>query len=132
MTLVTSSRKPVPEVRTLCRDIAFSIGAECVSRGKLNFNAVKAADETVIVVSRADSGYHLEVLHGGSTVAEYIVPSFTVSERSGTIERGFFVANRAVFDELAPYVPVSYTGEENCTIRFAGTQRRQYLLEVLG
>ncbi|RPJ54212.1 MAG: hypothetical protein EHJ95_00685 [Methanobacteriota archaeon] len=132
MTIVTSSRKPVPEVRSLCRDIAFSLGAECVARGKLNFDAVKAADETVLVVSRADSGYRLEVIHGGATVAEYIVPSFRVTERAGPIERGLFVANRAVFDELAPYIPVSYTGEENCTIRFAGTQRRQYLLEVLG
>jgi U3 small nucleolar ribonucleoprotein protein IMP4 len=132
MTIVTSSRKPVPEVRSLCRDIAFSIGAECVARGKLNFDAVRASDETVLVISRADSGYRLGFLHGGETVAEYIVPSFQVSERSGSMERGLFVANRAVFEELAPYVPVSYTGEENCTIRFAGTQRRQYLLEVLG
>jgi U3 small nucleolar ribonucleoprotein protein IMP4 len=132
MTLVTSSRKPVPEVRSLCRDIAFALGAECVARGKLNFDAVKDADETVLVVSRADSGYRLEVLHGGATVAEYIVPSFKVSERAGPMERGLFVGNRSVFEELSPYVPVSYTGEENCMIRFAGTQRRLYVLEVLG
>ncbi len=133
MTLVTSSRKPVPEVRTLCRDIAFALESHCLTRGKQGLEGVKATEPTIVIVCRQQKGYRLQVIHNEAVVADYPVPSFTVRSRTaGKARRGLFVSNRSVFEELSPYLSVEYTGAENCTLEFDGTQARHYVLEVLG
>lgn len=132
MTLVTSSRKPVPEVRSLGKEIAFALGSRFISRGKQGIEDLRVTDPTVLFICRQLDGYRFRVTHEGAVIADYHIPTFSITPRSGSIVKGLQVSNRSVFDELKPYLAVQYTGKENCTITFDGTQKKRYTLEVLG
>ncbi|MDI6877062.1 MAG: hypothetical protein QMC96_09860 [Methanomicrobiales archaeon] len=120
-------------MRALCRDIAFALEGQCLTRGKRDLDGLKATDPTIVIVCRQPKGYRLQVIHGGEVVADYPIPSFSVRPRSSRrARRGLSVSNRSVFEELSPYLSVEYTGAETCTLEFDGTQARHYVLEVLG
>ncbi|BBL68691.1 hypothetical protein [Methanoculleus chikugoensis] len=132
MTVVTTSRKPAPEVRTLARDMAFSIGAEYVTRGKAGMGDLFSHDGPVLIVSKSGPFFLIQVYDGGEPAAEIRVRSFTVEERAGTIARGLFVSDRFVYEALKDHADVVFAGESltGHRIVFDGTQRRRYTLEV--
>jgi len=62
MTVVTTSRKPVPEVRSLARDLAFAIGAEYATRGKMGMgDLLSSHDGPVLIVSRSGQSFLIQV-----------------------------------------------------------------------
>lgn len=132
MTVVTTSRKPAPEVRTLARDLAFSIGAGYVTRGKAGMGDLFALDGSVLVVSKSGPFFLILVYDGGEPVVEIRVRSFAVEERPGAIARGLFVSDRPVYEALKDHVDVVFAGESltGHRIVFDGTQRRRYTLKV--
>ncbi len=132
MTVVTTSRKPAPEVRSFSRDLAFSIGAEYLTRGKAGMGDLFSRDETVVIVSRAGSFFIIQVFSNEEPVTEIAVKSFSVGERSGEIARGLFVSDRPVYEALKDLIDVAFAGETlpEHRIVFDGTQRKRYTLKV--
>ncbi len=132
MTVVTTSRKPAPEVRTLARDLAFSIGAGYVTRGKAGMGDLFALDESVLIVSKSGPFFLIHVYDGGEPAAEIRVGSFAVEERVGAIARGLFVSDRFVYEALKDHADVVFAGESltGHRIVFDGTQRKRYTLKV--
>ncbi len=132
MTVVTTSRKPVPEVRSLSRDLAFSIGGEYITRGKAGMGDLLSLDEPVLIVSRSGPFFLIQVFSSGEPVTEIPVKSFSVQERAGAIARGLFVSDRAVYEALKDLIDVAFAGETlpEHRIVFDGTQRKRYTLKV--
>jgi len=132
MTVVTTSRKPVPEVRTLARDLAFTIGGEYVTRGKAGMGELLSLDEPVLIVSKSGLFFLIQVFDGGEPVTEIPVRSFAVEERTGSIARGLFVSDRSIYEALKDRFDVAFAGESlsGHRIVFDGTQRKRYTLKV--
>ncbi|HQD26626.1 MULTISPECIES: hypothetical protein [Methanoculleus] len=132
MTIVTTSRKPLPEVRTLSRDLAFAIGGEYVTRGKAGMGDLFSLDDRVLIVSRSGPLFIIQIFSNEELVGEIAIRSFTVTERPGAIARGLFVSNRSVFETLKDHVNVVFAAEvlPGNRIVFDGTQRKRYTLEV--
>ena len=132
MTVVTTSRKPAPEVRALARDLAFSIGAEYLTRGKAGMDDLFSFEGPVLIVSKSGPFFLIQMYDGGEPAAEIRVRSFTVEERAGAIARGLFVSDRFVYEALKDHVDVAFAGESltGNRIVFDGTQRRRYTLKV--
>lgn len=133
MTVVTTSRKPVPEVRSLSRDLAFSIGGEYVTRGKAGMGDLFSLDETVLIVSKSGPLFLIQAFSSGEPLVEIAVKSFTVEERPGVIARGVFVSDRSVYEALKDRIDVVFAGEAlpERRIVFDGTQRKRYTLKVV-
>ncbi|MDD2473329.1 MULTISPECIES: hypothetical protein [unclassified Methanoculleus] len=133
MTVVTTSRKPVPEVRSLARDLAFAIGGEYVTRGKAGMGDLISLDESVVIVSRSGPFFLIQVFSNEESVAEIPVKSFTVEERGGVLARGLFVSDRSVCEALGGQIAVTFAGDTlpEHRIAFDGTQRKHYILKVV-
>ncbi|MCK9306009.1 MAG: hypothetical protein M0P17_00585 [Methanoculleus sp.] len=133
MTVVTTSRKPVPEVRSLSRDLAFSIGGEYVTRGKAGMGDLFSLDETVLIVSKSGPLFLIQAFASGEPLVEIVVKSFNVEERPGVIARGVFVSDRFIYEALKDQIDVVFAGETlpEHRIVFDGTQRKRYTLKVV-
>lgn len=134
MTVVTTSRKPVPEVRSLARDLAFAVDAEYLTRGKAGMGDLFALGGPVVIVSRSGPIFLIAVFSNEESVAEILFKSFTVAERPGVLARGLFVSDRSVYEALKDHLNVLFAGEAlpERRIVFDGTQRKRYTLKVTG
>jgi U3 small nucleolar ribonucleoprotein protein IMP4 len=133
MTVVTTSRKPLPPVRSLARDMAFAIGAEYVTRGKAGLGDLFALDASVVIVSKSGSFFLVQIFSNEEPVTEFAVRSFAVEARSGAIARGLFVSDRPLYEALSDQFNVAFAGEALPAHRivFDGTQRKRYTLEIV-
>lgn len=132
MTVVTTSRKPLPEVRSLSRDLAFAIGAEYITRGKAGMGDLFSRDGSVVIVSRSGSTLLIQTYANGQAMTEIAVRSFAVEERVGEIARGLFISDRSVYEALKDQIDAVFAGEAlpRHRIVFDGTQKRRYILKV--
>lgn len=132
MTVVTTSRKPLPEVRSLARDLAFAIGGGYVTRGKAGMGELLSLDRSVVIVSRSGSYFCIQVFSGDGPPVDITVRSFVVEERTGAITRGLFTSDSSVYEALKGRIDAVFAGEDlpGHRIVFDGTQRKRYTLEV--
>ncbi len=133
MTVITTSRKPFPELRSLTRDLAFSIGGQYLTRGKMGLRELLALDRTVLLVSKQGPILLLQVFCDESPVASVPIRGFSVRRREGAITRGLIISDRAIYESLKRYVDASCTSEtlKGHRIVFDGTQRKRYVLELV-
>jgi U3 small nucleolar ribonucleoprotein protein IMP4 len=132
MTVVTTSRKPLPEVRSLARSLAFAIGGGYVTRGKAGMGELLSLDRSVVIVSRSGSYFCIQVFSGDKPPVDITVRSFVVEERAGAISRGLFTSDSSVYEALKGRIDAVFAGEDlpGHRIVFDGTQRKRYTLEV--
>jgi U3 small nucleolar ribonucleoprotein protein IMP4 len=130
MTLVTSSRKPVPELRSLCKDLAFSLGERYMSRGKTGLSEVLAMDRVVIIVGKAGTGYGLDVYADGEQVSTLRFSSFVIERRTDRMLKGLRTGNQTVYESLGRYLDVISTDPGPATLEFDGVQGRRYRLSL--
>jgi len=131
MTVVTTSRKPAPELRTLGKDLAFTTEARYVPRGKMGLYEVTDLDKKVLLLSREGRINLLQLFMGGQVVSEIRFVSFRVEERPGVLVRGLRTGDQTVYESLGRYLNVLMTdGEEESTISFDGTQKRRYIISL--
>lgn len=131
MTVVTTSRKPLPEVRSLARDMAFALGGRYFTRGKMGMSELLAEDRTALVISKQGRIFLLQVYGDDTPVATVSLSGFSVEYREGTIRRGLYVADRPVFDDLKDHIAVSHAEDlPEHTMEFDGTQRKHYILTL--
>jgi U3 small nucleolar ribonucleoprotein protein IMP4 len=130
MTIVTTSRKPVPELRSLAKDFAFAAGCRYIIRGKMGLAAVNSLDPAHIIFSlHKGTSISLELYKEGSLDTLLIITGFRTAAREGQ-RMGIRVNDLSIYERLAPYIPVklSEAGEDSCT--FDGTRSRRYLLSL--
>ena len=133
MPVVTTSRRPLPEVRTLARDLAFAIGGEYVTRGKAGMHDLLAPDRPLVIVSKAGSYFSLQIFSGDEPSVDITIRSFSVEERAGAIARGVFVSEGSVYEALKNHIEPLFIDKDlpRHRIVFDGGQRRRYTLKVV-
>ena len=128
MTLVTTSRKPVPELRTFSKDLAFTLEASYKPRGKAGLGVVLDGDACVLVVYREVGDIIVDIYASGENVAALKFPSFEVKRREGPLVRGIQTGNQTVYNALKKYLDVTLTETGGDVVSFHGPQGRQYVL----
>jgi U3 small nucleolar ribonucleoprotein protein IMP4 len=133
MTTVTTSRKPLPEVRSLARDLAFAIGGRYITRGKTGLGELFSLDPSVLIASKNGPFFLIEVFCNEESVASVTIRSFTVDHREGEIVRGLRTAERSIVDVLKGEIDAVSLDEDlpRYQIVFDGTQRKRYVLDVI-
>ena len=133
MPVVTTSRSPLPEVRTLARDLALAIGGEYVTRGKAGMHDLLAPDRPLVIVSKAGSYFSLQIFSGDEPSVDITIRSFSVEERAGAIARGVFVSEGSVYEALKNHIEPLFIDKDlpRHRIVFDGGQRRRYTLKVV-
>lgn len=131
MTLVTTSRKPVPEVRTLAKGLAFALGWQYLTRGKMGVQDLNQRGPLLFLVSGEAKSIRVALIRDNSTITEFTVDSTEMHERTGTIAHGITVSDQGLSDALSPYIEVRLGGEKkHRTLSFDGPQKKQYLLTL--
>ena len=131
MTIVTTSRKPVPEVRSLARDLAFALGCEYIVRGKQSIAHIAGRDPLVIHLSREGGKTRLQLITGKVVVADYLIQSERVEIRERTINQGIYSSNQSVYEHLSRYIPVVLADTIQGTLAYDGIKRRHYELDLI-
>ena len=131
MTIVTTSRKPVPEVRSLARDLAFALGCEYIVRGKQSLAQIAGRDPLVIHLSREGGKTRLQLITGKVVVADYLIRSERVEIRERTINQGIYSSNQSIYEHLSRYIPVVLAETIQGTLAYDGIKRRHYELDLV-
>jgi len=130
MTIVTTSRKPIPELRSLAKDFAFAAGSQYIIRGKAGLPEINSLDPHIIIF-RLYQGttLSLELHAAGDPGILLIISRIQTAVREGP-RLGIRVNDPSIYERLEPYIPVklSEDGEESCI--FDGTRSRRYLLSL--
>ncbi|MDE4907588.1 hypothetical protein L0665_03045 [Methanogenium marinum] len=130
MKLVTTSRKPAPELRTLGKDLAFSLGGKYSSRGKAGVDEVLSWGDIVLIVSRRGRKILIETYVSGDLIAGILLTGFSVSPRDVPLERGLRTGSELVYHELAECLDITLTDAGVNEILFHGTQKKGYVLRI--
>jgi U3 small nucleolar ribonucleoprotein protein IMP4 len=130
MTFVTTSRKALPEIRSLAKDLAFAAGCPYQIRGKTGFNSLNSQDNSFLVVSTEYRGTRIQCFSDGKSVADYLITGHSLEERTETMRKGIFVSDQSVYEHMKLYIPMELTGDESSSMNFDGTHRRRYLLRL--
>ena len=130
MTLVTTSRKPAPELRTLGKDLAFALGGKYSPRGKAGIDEVLSWGDVVMIVSRRGRKTLIEVYASGESVSGILLSGFTVSRRDVPLVRGLRTGSEWVYREMAESLDITLTDAGENEIMFHGTQGKGYVLKI--
>ncbi len=132
MTIVTSSRKPSPDVRKLAKEIAFALDIPYIQRGKTGLREFGDEDPDIIFLSGSKrNGQLFDLTRDGSIIFSMMITEVVVSPRAGMFHHGFVTRERELYDRLSPYLPITFDEEAEGPICFCGTQKMQYLLRVM-
>lgn len=132
MTFVTSSRKPSPEVRRLAKEIAFALDLPYVQRGKAGLRTMDAEDPVIIFLSGAKRGGQIfDLTVSGKIVFSMLITNVLMSERTVPFRHGLVIRERELYDALSPHLPVMFDAGAPGPIVFYGTQKMQYILQVM-
>ncbi|NYT04766.1 MAG: hypothetical protein GKC04_00105 [Methanomicrobiales archaeon] len=130
MILVSTSRKPLPEVRTFSKDLAFALGGRYAPRGKTGMYDITDAEATVLLVSRQGGRFCIDVYAGGTHASGIAFSTFRVEQREGVLAKGLRTGNQTVYESLQRYVDIIPSDEGAATLSFDGAQKRRYVLEL--
>ncbi|KAF1078793.1 hypothetical protein [Methanogenium sp. MK-MG] len=130
MKLVTTSRKPAPELRTLGKDLAFALGGKYSPRGKAGVDEVLSWGDPVLVVSRRGRKTLIETYVSGDSVSGIFLSGFTVSRRDVPLEKGLRTGSEKMYHELAECLDISLTDAGVNEILFHGAQAKGYVLRI--
>jgi hypothetical protein len=130
MIFVTTSRKPVPELRTFGKDLAFTLQGQYYPRGKAGLSEILDPDALVILVFKRGRDFIFQVYREGGMVDECTFSSFSVGRREGALVRGIRTGNQSLYESLGRYLDVLKTDAASSTLEFDGQQRRHYILSL--
>jgi len=131
MTIVTTSRKPVPELRSLARDFAFAAGRRYILRGKMGLPVLYSLDPALILFFQREGHFFLRLDDHGRNIAELMVQSMTITERDDALNRGIRIGDQSIYERLAPYIPLKLSEGDKGLCVFDGTRSRRYLLRLI-
>ncbi|HEU17126.1 MAG TPA: hypothetical protein ENO06_00165 [Methanolinea sp.] len=131
MTIVTTSRKPVPELRSLAKDLAFAAGCRYVLRGKMGLSALQSIDPVFLLFSLDKRDFRMQLLDHGTVQSDHLIRVEETCIRPDEMTEGLFLSNQSVYEELEPYIPVKLSGETDGLLVFDGTRKRRYILRMV-
>ena len=130
MTILTTSRRPSPELRTFAKDLAFALGCDHINRGKAGLRDLGPLDPVFIFIERQQEKVILRLEDHGEIRGEIRFSGWLVTSREGDIRKGIFVTDQSVYDLLKRYVPVTLVHGQDGSITFDGRQRRLYRCDI--
>ena len=107
MILVTSSRKPAPRVRRLCRDLAFAIEGEYRPRGKGGLSDPLFSRDTVVILGSRNHHLGLQVLFQGRAMADISFCAVAEEQRIAALRKGLRVGDPRILGILSPHLPAA-------------------------
>jgi len=132
MTFVTSSRKPLPEVRRLAKEISFALDLPYVQRGKAGLRVMGTGDPVIIFLSGTKRGGQIfDLTVSGEIVFSLLITNVLRSERTRPDHHGFVIREPELYDALSPHLPVLFDAEVSGSTVFYGTRKMQYILQVV-
>jgi U3 small nucleolar ribonucleoprotein protein IMP4 len=132
MTFVTSSRKPSLKVRKLAKEIAFALDIPYVPRGKAGLRMMETEDPIIIFLSGERNGdQKFDLIMSGKNVFSMLITNILMRERIGPFRRGLVIQERGLHDALSPHLPTMFDADAPGPIVFSGTQKTQYILQVI-
>lgn len=126
MTILTTSRRPSPEIRTFAKDLAFALGCDHMNRGKTGLRDLSPQDPAILFIEKHQQKVAIRLEVEGETRGEIIVSGWSVGVRENEMQRGIFTSDQSVYDLLNRYVPVTMVQNQDVAISFDGRQRRLY------
>ncbi len=130
MTVITTSRKPVPEIRSLAKDLAYATGCEYLMRGKMGMKDLISYDPVFFLISMDKGIIRIEFYDKGKKISDLSVTTLSVTQRDDGQRKGVHLSNQSVYEQLKPYIPVELTGEGGRDLSFDGTRRSRYNLTL--
>ncbi|HJJ88869.1 MAG TPA: hypothetical protein O0W81_02000 [Methanocorpusculum sp.] len=132
MTFVTSSHKPSPKVRKLAKEIAFALDLPYVQRGKASLRAIKGEDTVIIFLSSAEHGGQIfDLIVSGKIIFSMLITNVIISKRCEPFRHEFIIRESELYEALSPYLPVTLDSGAPGQIMFYGTQKMQYILQIM-
>ena len=126
MTVVTTSRKPVPELRTFGKDLAFALQANYIPRGKAPMEDTISLDTVVVIVSKRGASYLLQLFSRGAVASEFLFSSFVVKQRTEPLKNGITTGNQTIYGSFSEYLDIALADIGGRAVRFDGPQKRSY------
>jgi U3 small nucleolar ribonucleoprotein protein IMP4 len=126
MTILTTSRRPSPEIRTFAKDLAFALGCDHMNRGKTGLRDLSPQDPVILFIERHQQKVAIRLEVDGETEDEIILSGWSVGVRENEMQKGIFTSDQSVYDLLNQYVPATMVQNQDATIIFDGRQRRLY------
>lgn len=130
MTVITTSRKPVPEIRSLAKDLAYATGCEYLMRGKMGMKDLISHDPVFFLISKDKGIIRIEFYDNGKKISDISISLMTVTQREDGQRKGIHLSNQSVYEQLKPYVPLELTLEGGRDLSFDGTRRSRYKLTL--
>jgi U3 small nucleolar ribonucleoprotein protein IMP4 len=131
MTIVTTSRKPVPELRSLAKDFAFAVGCSYVLRGRMGLPEIEVIDSVHFLFSLRNGRFSFHLIDHGTVIADITIPGFSVEDREDARIEGLVVDNPSIYECLAPYIPVKLSETDGAGCSFDGTRKRRYRFRLM-
>jgi len=129
MTILTTSRRPTPEIRTFARDLSFALGCDHMNRGKTGLRDLSPQDPAILFIEKQQQKIAIRLEVEGEMKGEIILSGWSVGIREKEMRRGIFTSDQSVYDLLNRYVPVTMVQNQDGAITFDGRQRREYRCE---
>lgn len=91
-----------------------------------------AEDPVIIFLSGAKHGGQIfDLIVSGKIVFSMLITNVLTSERTGPFHHGFIIRERELYDALSPHLSVMFDADAPGPIVFSGTQKMQYVLQVM-
>ena len=134
MTLVTTSRRSTPLVRSIAKDLAFATGSRYLPRGKHGLREISDDHDLFMVIDTQGRNIVLTLYLEGAQVLKRIISSHEQGIRDWDIRRGVTTSDQGIRGLLESICPVAWTSEGGLFMAFDGPQKRfmkLYLREVV-
>lgn len=133
MTLVTTSRKAIPEVRALSRGFAIATGCEFVTRGKMGLRDLFTRDPHIIIFTQETGGIRVQFFTEEDPVADYKIRLIRVEDRTESKINGIGTPQPGRYEILSPFVAISTVSMRVSpeTIILDGPQKKRFFCELV-
>ena len=109
MTLVTTSRKALPEIRALARAFALASRSMFVTRGKMGTGDLFSRDVHIVIFSQDPRGVRVQFFSDETLVADYLIREISTESRAGPAIRGLGTDHPGEFSAISGIIRVSGT-----------------------
>lgn len=131
MTLVTTSRRSTPVIRSIAKDLAFATGARYLARGKHGLREIATDHDLFIVFEQQNSEILMTVYGNSEQVLCRIVRSNESDVREGVLFRGIRTSDKELASALKNSCPVQSIDDDSMILIYDGPQRRCIKLSLV-
>ncbi|NLV25825.1 MAG: hypothetical protein GXY48_01440 [Methanomicrobiales archaeon] len=131
MTLVTTSRRSTPVIRSIAKDFAFASGFTYLTRGKHGLREIAGDNDLFLVIECQKSETMLTVYTNGIPSLCRIIREHKQGIREGPLFRGVKTSDQKLGSVLAGSCTVEYFDNDQLILCFDGPQKRYKQLVLI-